>query len=58
MKIYNYQFQTKGTNATVLVTIRTDEGQTVADELANDELWKVVRDFDAWWLEDVTEEDF
>ena len=58
MKIYNYQFQTNGTNATVLVSIRTDKGNAVADSLANDELFAVVKDGNEWWLEDVTEEDF
>ena len=58
MKIYNYQFQTNGTNATVLVSIRTDKGNAVADSLANDELFAVVKDGNEWWLEDVTEENF
>lgn len=58
IKLYHYQFQTSGTNATILVTVRTDKGETVADELANAELYATGVDVSLWWLEDVTEEDF
>lgn len=58
MFIRNYEFNHPLNGVTLCVTIRTNEGEAVADAIANDYLASVVANPTDWWLEDVTEEAF
>lgn len=37
MRIYNYEYQAKYTNAVIIISVRTDEGKEVADKIASGE---------------------
>lgn len=59
MKIYNYQFLTPNSNATLCITVRTDKGESVADFIAHDELALALNASPAdWYVEEITEEDY
>lgn len=52
MKIYNYEFQAKYTNATIVISVRTDEGEVVANQTALDELANALQiPADGWYVE-------
>jgi hypothetical protein len=59
MKIYNYTFLHPHNNATICITVRTEEGEAVADSIAHDELAIALnsRQVD-WYVEDVEEENY
>lgn len=38
MKLYNYLFRANHTNASITISVRTDEGEVVANQVALEEL--------------------
>ncbi len=57
MKIYNYQYQSKHSNAVIIISVRTDKGRDVADLIAEDELGLAfTADPSSWYVEEVSEE--
>ena len=60
MKIYNYSFATKGSNAIVIVSVRTDEGIDIADEIATYELQQALANNSStqWHIEELEVEDY
>lgn len=59
MKMYNFEFRANHTNATITVSIRTDEGWDVAEETALQEL-KTALGIPAhlWDIEESSSEDY
>ena len=59
MKLYNYLFRANHTNATITISIRTDEGEVVANQTALDELATAL-DIPAelWGVEELEVEDY
>lgn len=59
MKIYNYQFLANHTNATIAISVRTDEGEVVANQVALDELATALAiPAELWDAEDLEIEDY
>lgn len=57
MKIYNYQYWSKETNATITITVTSDKGREVADLIAEDELGLALAATPtSWWVEEVSQE--
>ncbi len=57
MKIYNYQYQSKNSNATIIITVLSDKGRDVADLIAEDELGLAfTAEPSSWYVEEVSEE--
>jgi hypothetical protein len=54
LRVYEFNHPLGGLSMTI--AIRTDNGEAVADAIANDYLASVVKAPADWWLEDVTEE--
>lgn len=53
MKIYNYEFQAKYTNAVITISVRTDEPEPVANQVALDELANALDiPKDSWYVQD------
>ena len=59
MKLYNYLFRANHTNATITISVRTDEGEVVANQIALDELATALT-FSAqfWDVEELEVEDY
>jgi len=59
MKLYNYAFQAKHTNATILISVRTDQTEVEANEIALAELTNALDiPVDSWYVEDLAIEDY
>lgn len=57
MKIYNYQYWSNQTNATITISVRTGKGREIADIIAEDELVLALRaEPTSWWVDEVSEE--
>lgn len=59
MMIYGYEYQAKYTNATITISVRTDEGQEVADRIAKEEFDNAMEVHkDSWYLAESWDEEF
>lgn len=55
MTIYNYQYQSKHSNAVIIISVRTDKGLEIASAIAEDELNLALK-ADEWYVEEISEE--
>jgi len=59
MKLYNYAFQAKHTNATILISIRNDQTEVEANEIALEELANALSiPAESWYVEDLDMEEY
>jgi hypothetical protein len=57
MKIYNYEYTSNQSNATIVISVRTEFGRNVANAIAEDELARAFSaDATSWTVEDMSEE--
>lgn len=59
MKLYNYLFRANYTNASITITVRTDEGEVVANQVALEELATALAiPAELWDAEELEVEDY
>jgi len=59
MKIYNYAFEAKHTNATILISVRHDQTEVEANEIALAELANALDiPAESWYVENLEIEDY
>lgn len=59
MKLYNYVFQAKHTNATILISVRNDQTEVEANEIALAELANALdTTAESWYVEELEIEEY